>query len=182
MIFWTKNEDLKQCVEGTIFTFNYRLGLERGKTAFESLQAITKLLEEFGQGGPCSDIVPEHTYHNSFLIADPKEAWVLETARNYWVAEQITSGYRNISNCMSIRTKIDLMSHGLKEKCLNEGWWDGKSEFDWSQVIGEASKVPKTKLATPKERFQWGQKLLKESTKDGMLVEANYFRAEREIF
>jgi len=68
---------------------------------------------------------------------------------------------------MSIRTKIDLMSQGLKENCLNEGWWDGKSEFDWSQVIGEASKVPKTKLATPKERFQWGQKLLDESTKNG---------------
>ena len=83
---------------------------------------------------------------------------------------------------MSIRTKIDLMSQGLKENCLNEGWWDGKSEFDWSQVIGEASKVPKTKLATPKERFQWGQKLLDESTKDGMLVEAKCFRAERVLF
>ena len=144
-----------------------RLGLERGRTAFEALQVITKLLEEFGQGGPCSDIMPEHTYHNSFLIADPKEAWVLETARTNWVAEKITSGYRNISNCMSIGTKIDLMSQGLKEKCLNEGWWDGKSEFDWSQVIGEASKVPKTKLATPKERFQWGQKLLEDLTKKG---------------
>ena len=154
--------------------------MERGKTAFEALQVITELLEKFGQGGPCSDIMPEHTYHNSFLIADPKEAWVLETARTLWVAEKVTSGYRNISNCMSIRTKIDLMSQGLKDNCLNEGWWDGKSEFDWSQVIGEASKVPKTKLATPKERFQWGQKLLDESTKNGMLVEAYCFRAERE--
>ena len=71
--------------------------MERGKTAFEALQVITELLEKFGQGGPCSDIVPEHTYHNSFLIADPNEAWVLETARHFWVAQHVTSQFRNIS-------------------------------------------------------------------------------------
>ena len=72
-------------------SFSSRLGLERGKTATEALSVITNLLETHGQGGPCSDIVPEHTYHNSFLIADPKEAWVLETARTFWVAQKITS-------------------------------------------------------------------------------------------
>ena len=72
-------------------SYGSRLGLERGKTAKEALDVITSLLEEFGQGGPCSDLVPEHTYHNSFLIADPQEAWVLETARAYWVAERVTS-------------------------------------------------------------------------------------------
>ena len=35
-----------------------RLGLERGNTAEEALETIIKLLEEFGQGGQCSDIVP----------------------------------------------------------------------------------------------------------------------------
>ena len=68
---------------------------------------------------------------------------------------------------MSIGTTIDLMAQGLKEKSVSEGWWDGKSEFNWSQVIGEASKVPKTKLATPKERFQWGQTLLRDYSQNG---------------
>jgi secernin len=73
--------------------------LERGKTARDTLYVITDLLEKHGQGGPCSDIVPEHTYHNSFLIADPNEAWVLETARTFWVAEKITSKFNSfISN------------------------------------------------------------------------------------
>ena len=57
-----------------------RLGLERASTALQGLEVITGLLEQHGQGGQCSDIVPDFSYHNSFLIADPKEAWVVETA------------------------------------------------------------------------------------------------------
>ena len=54
--------------------------------------------------------------------------------------------FRNISNCMSIGTKIDLMSNGLKENAQNEGWWDGKTSFNWTEVIGEANQLPTTKL------------------------------------
>ena len=139
---------------------SFRLGLERGKTAKEALEVITSLLEEFGQGGPCSDIVPEHVYHNSFLIADPNEAWVLETARNLWVAQKITKGVRNISNCMSIQTEIDLMSKDLLKTAKEENWWNGTDTFNWELVIGEAALLPSTKLTTPHERYCAGRKLL----------------------
>jgi len=84
-----------------------RLGLERGATAIEALQVIVDLMEQYGQGGNCA----EHfafNYHNSYLIADQIEAWVLETAGSYWVAEKITSGTRSISNSLSIHGKGDL--------------------------------------------------------------------------
>jgi secernin len=67
-----------------------RLGLERSQTAEQAVQVISALLEKYGQGGPCSDIMPHLTYHNSFLIADPKEAWLLETAGEVWAAEKVT--------------------------------------------------------------------------------------------
>lgn len=70
-----------------------RLGLERSQTAEQALEVITELLERYGQGGPCSDIIPDFTYHNSFIIADPKEAWVLETAGKVWAAENITGSF-----------------------------------------------------------------------------------------
>ena len=73
------------------FILILRLGLERGGSAEEALLTIIELLERYGQGGPCSDTDPTLTYHNSYLIADRKESWVLETVGNVWAAEKIES-------------------------------------------------------------------------------------------
>ena len=71
-------------------TISFRLGLERGSTAKESLDVIISLLTKYGQGGTCVE-GGQWSYHNSFLIADRSEAWVLETAGNkYWAAEKVT--------------------------------------------------------------------------------------------
>lgn len=90
------------------------------------MDVITSLLEKYGQGGPCSEHDDSHFYHNSFLIADPKEAWVLETSGKLWAAEKIESGYRNISNGLTITTKIDKQSENLPEKAKRMGLWDGQ--------------------------------------------------------
>ncbi|XP_053554435.1 secernin-3 isoform X2 [Bombina bombina] len=66
-----------------------RLGLERAKTAEAALDVIVNLLEKYGQGGNCMEDKMSFTYHNSFLIADRTEAWVLETAGQYWAVEKV---------------------------------------------------------------------------------------------
>lgn len=99
-----------------------RLGLERGTTAQEALAAMTGLLERFGQGGS-TVYGGRQFYDNSFLIADPGEAWVLETAGRRWAARRITSGSYSISNRPSIGSEYDRASGDLISYAEERGWW-----------------------------------------------------------
>ena len=74
------------------------MGLERGNTAKEALEVITNLLETYSQGGPCSNTMKELTYHNSFIICDSHQAYVLETAKELWAVEKVTGKTITIPN------------------------------------------------------------------------------------
>ncbi|KAK3922931.1 Secernin-3, partial [Frankliniella fusca] len=151
--FFEKPEDKEEKLLGMDFV---RLGLERGASAKEAITIITELLEKHGQGGPCSDTDPELTYFNSYIIADKKEAWVLETVGKLWVAEKIESGFRNISNALSIGTKIDLKCADLYDVAKSEGLWDGKTAFNFKKIFGDDGTSYREKL---------GSQLLKDLTK-----------------
>jgi secernin len=111
-----------------------RLGLERGATAQESLEVITALLEQFGQGGSSAHDTPWY-YDNSFLIADPMEAWVLETAGRRWAARRLTRGTYAISNRPTIGSDYDLASDDLIVYAEERGWWPrGRRPFHFAEA------------------------------------------------
>lgn len=93
-----------------------RLALERSATAEAAVSTIIDLLEQYGQGGGAGFEHPKFTYHNSFLVADPTGAYVVETAGRLWATEQVTSGARSISNGLTIPGFAEEHSDFLKTR------------------------------------------------------------------
>lgn len=109
-----------------------RLGLERGKTAKEALNIIIDLLEKYGQGGKHN--LKGLNYHNSMIIADPQEAYVLEAAGEWWIVENVTS-IRSISNNISIRGKGDMRKEGIIQHAIEKEYCKDDEDFDFKMIF-----------------------------------------------
>ncbi|XP_013005034.1 secernin-2 isoform X2 [Cavia porcellus] len=135
-----------------------RLALERGSTAQDAMLVITGLLERYGQGGSCREAPAPFSYHNTFLLADRTEAWVLETAGRLWAAQRIQAGARNLSNQLSIGMDISAEHPELRSHAQAQGWWGGEGSFDFAQVFS-LSQQP-VRMEAAKARFRAGCELL----------------------
>ncbi len=110
---WTRRRPAERALLGMDLL---RLGLERASTAERAVSVIVELLERHGQGGACSHSRPGLSYDNSFLLADPSGAFVLETAGRQHATERVRARGRSISNELTIpgfkRAHSDWL-HGL---------------------------------------------------------------------
>jgi len=102
-----------------------RLALERGGNAYDAMHVITNVIKKYSQS----------LYHNSFIIADPKEAWVLETAGEFWVAKKVKDVY-SISNTYTIETEWDECHPDLIKHAIEKGWCESESSFSFAKTYG----------------------------------------------
>ena len=106
-----------------------RLALERGESAYDAMHVITDMIKRY----------PQSLYHNSFIITDPKEAWVLETAGEYWVAKKIRDIY-TISNTYTIEVEWDESHPDLIKHAVEKGWCNSELDFNFAKVYGNFDK------------------------------------------
>jgi dipeptidase len=132
-----------------------RLALERADRAEKALEVIVNILEEYGQSGNCG-FAHEMYYQNSFLIADPHEAWVLETAGKEWAAEKVKD-IRSISNGYTIGSSWDQASSNLVEHAIQKGWCRNRTEFDFAHCY---SDLIYTRFSDSKKRQKCSTKIL----------------------
>lgn len=99
---------------GVLGMDHLRVSLELGSTAREAMEIIIQNTERYGQGGNAGFEHPLY-YHNSYLIMDPEEAYLLETVDRYYAYKKLDRNY-HISNRISIKDDFDEISPQLKGK------------------------------------------------------------------
>lgn len=113
-----------------------RLALERSHDAPAAVEWITRLLADHGQGGICSYENKKWAYHNSFLIADPQCAWVLETAGPVWAAREVKNHYA-ISNGLTIEESFDQNHPDLISTARKKGWLKPGQSFNFTRCFSD---------------------------------------------
>jgi dipeptidase len=112
-----------------------RLALERSRSARQALDTIIGLLERHGQGGNCGYRSPFY-YMNTFLIADAKEAYVLETVKSWWAWKKVHDTW-SISNVASLEADIDGYSPALIENAVRKGYCKSESTFNFRKCYSD---------------------------------------------
>jgi secernin len=112
-----------------------RLALERSKTAPDAVHVVTGLLENYGQAGNCG-FHRKFYYHNSFIIADPKEAWLLETVDRHWAAKKI-NGFYAISNGLTMGNEWDMASSDLVNFAVDKKWCKNREDFHFAKCYSD---------------------------------------------
>ncbi len=114
-----------------------RLALERCKDADEALELMTWMLARHGQGGAAGHRNKRFRYHNAFLIADPRHAWLLETAGRFWAALHIRNGIRTTSNVLTIGADYTRVGPGTIEGARSLGLARRGETFDFRRSFGD---------------------------------------------
>ncbi len=111
-----------------------QLLLERATSARHGVEILGELIETYGQADWGGLI-----YH----LADPEEAWVVETTTRNWVARRVRDDEIRVSaNRFRIGADYDLASATLAEHAVAAGWLGSAGdELDFAAVYGRPGKM-----------------------------------------
>ena len=128
-----------------------RLALERCMYAREAADLIIAMLMRYGQGGDCGYDKPFY-YHNSFLIADARSAYVLETAGEFWALKRV-NGYYALSNALTIENDFDEIHAGAIDYAIAKRRCRDRADFSFARCFSDPVK---TRAACAQQRRAQG--------------------------
>src|SRR3990172_1777431 len=79
---------MQEARDGIIGPDLMRIGLERAVNCREAIQIMTSLLEQYGQGGS-AELKGNSHFDSSYILSDPDEAYILETAGREWAVKKV---------------------------------------------------------------------------------------------
>jgi dipeptidase len=108
-----------------------------------------------------------------YCLADPNEAWVIETTSKNWVARRVEDDeILVVANYFVIGEDFDLSSEGLLEYAEEQGWYNPEEEvFNFRKVYGLPDRINNPYDADRENR---AYELLE--SKKGVIVPEDLFR------
>jgi hypothetical protein len=145
-----------------------RLGLERGRTAHQAVDALTSLIARHGQGA-FGGSLGEGSADAAFVVADAREAFVLEAAGRFWVRQEVRE-VRAVGDVCTVRQDWDAIAPGLASHAIGLGRWpeDG-TKLDFAGALGGDPDGDAMALR------RWGRATLRLEEQNGH-IDAAYLR------
>lgn len=125
------------------------LVLERARDADEGLRVLTTLLAEHGQGGS-GEATRDAPYYSSFLIADPRRAWIVETSGRRFAARPAAAGDA-ISNRVSLGTTWTVASSDVAAGTDIDTWRNPRIPTGIADHRLTATRACVASATTPRE-------------------------------
>ncbi|EQA46226.1 acyl-coenzyme A:6-aminopenicillanic acid acyl-transferase domain protein [Leptospira broomii serovar Hurstbridge str. 5399] len=140
-----------------------RVALERCQNSAEALELIVDLVERFGQDACGGYLNKKFFYHNSFIIADAKDAYVLETAGRFWAWKKIR-GFYSISNGLTLESDYDDLHPDAIDYARSQGWLAKGATFSFRESFSDSfyttfSKCKVRRDVTMREGNSAGEKM-----------------------
>jgi secernin len=134
-----------------------RLALERSRTARQALDVLSDLIKRHGTGGgPAPD-----AEDSALLVADGREAFVVETAGRYWVYQEVRE-VRAVSDACTVRQDWDGIAPGLSSLAIEHGWWPGDgSKLDFAGTVAQTvGRIANPSHSCESALRRWGRATL----------------------
>lgn len=164
----------KETEEGVTGMAMLRIALEKASTAREATDVIADLLKEHGQNANAHPTM-DRRYENTFILCDPEEAWVMETAGREWAAKKVED-FAAVSNCYQITDDYDLCSEGMEQLVTDNRWLRPGEKVNFAKAFTAPADRQRNSVA----RMRRMQKLVTEkmTVKDMQKIFRDHFEGE----